>query len=181
MASAARRFASRVKADLKARPGRTGSLKDFIVLLLLEPGFQLAFSIRLQEVIRPLPYVGPFLSRLLWVASRIWTSCDISPRCEIGPGVFFPHPTGIVIGGGVILGRSVTVYQGVTLGRLRNDTKEELRIGDRVCLYAGAKILGNLKVGEDATVGANAVVLRDVPAQSTAVGIPARILPRSKA
>lgn len=169
-------FWGKVKADLKARPGRKGNLKDFVVLMLLEPGFQLAFCVRLHEVIRPLPVVGPFASRLLWVASRIWTSCDISPRCVIGPGVFFPHPTGIVMGGGIVVGKNVTIYQGVTLGRLHHDTREQLTVGNHTTIYAGAKVFGNLSVGEHVTIGANAVVLKDVPAHATAVGVPARVL-----
>lgn len=96
---------------------------------------------------------------------------------KIGKGLHFPHPTGIVIGRGAIIGDSVVIYQQVTIGGKNiGDTKDGRipEIQNGVTLFAGSKILGNVRIGECAMIGANAVVLTDVEERSTYVGIPAR-------
>ena len=70
-------------------------------LLLLTPGFQLGFWLRVQRALKTVPVVGPALRRCLWYVTTIWFSCDVDPEVEIGPGLYLPHPLGIVIGGGV--------------------------------------------------------------------------------
>jgi len=92
--------------------------------------------------------------------------CHISPRARIGRGLSLPHPTGIVIGIGVQVGDDVTIYQGVTLGVRSKGRSEYPRIGDGVTLYAGAVVVGGVTVGNQAVVGANAVVTDDVPARA---------------
>lgn len=104
--------------------------------------------------------------------------CYVQPTAEIGPGLSLPHPNGIVIGNGVKIGASCIIYHHVTLGGARRgDFEKDVypKIGDRVVMYAGAKVLGAVEVEDDAVIGANAVVLRDVPAWHSAVGIPARV------
>jgi serine O-acetyltransferase len=101
---------------------------------------------------------------------------DILPGADIGGGCVIAHGVGIVIGGYSVIGEDCTILQGVTLGEVRFDSTDYPRVGDRVILGAGAKLLGGITVGDDAVVGAGSVVLEDVPAGGVAVGVPARIL-----
>jgi len=102
---------------------------------------------------------------------------EVSPRCEIGPGIFFPHPSGTVIGAWRI-GSNVTIFQGVTLGAKELDMDFDFRlrpdVGDNVVLGSGSKILGGIHIGDNVAVGANSVVVDSVEADTTVVGIPAR-------
>ena len=95
----------------------------------------------------------------------------------IGPGIFFPHTSGTVIGASKI-GRGVTIFQGVTLGARQIDMKYDLalrpELGDFVVVGAGAKVLGGITLGDNVRVGANSVLLRSVPANATVAGVPAR-------
>ena len=103
----------------------------------------------------------------------------ISPRARISKSVRFPHPAGIVIGDGVIIDESAIIYQNVTLGGARigdADAGKYPRIGSGTVVFAGAVIAGGIRIGRGCTIGANAVVLSDVPDGATAVGVPARIL-----
>jgi serine O-acetyltransferase len=120
----------------------------------------------------------PF-AHLFTYANRVWFGIEIPARCEIGPGIFFPHTHGTVIGA-LSIGANATIFQGVTLGARDVDMTftPELRprVGNNVTIGAGAKVLGGLVLGDNVRIGANAVVLRSVPDNCTAVGIPARIL-----
>jgi serine O-acetyltransferase len=110
---------------------------------------------------------------------RFWsvvTGAEIPLNCQIGGGLLIPHPNGIVIHHGVRIGVNCMIHQQVTIGLI--DTSGLPVIGGHVDIGAGAKILGAVTIGDHAKIGANAVVLCDVPAGATAVGIPARILPR---
>ncbi|HIJ70842.1 MAG TPA: hypothetical protein HPP87_05695 [Planctomycetes bacterium] len=104
------------------------------------------------------------------------------PESRIGPGLQLPHPNGVVIGAGVTIGEGVTIYQQVALGGrgkvgFKADASDYPQIGSFVTIYAGAKIIGAIKIGPGSHIGANAVVLKDVPADSVAVGVPAKINP----
>jgi len=118
----------------------------------------------------------------IWLLSRWLTSVDIHPLAVIGKNLRMPHPFGIVIGMHTRVGDDVTILQGVTLGVahfLDRYSPEDLPvIEDGVTLGAGCKVLGRVHIGAHAVVGANAVVISDVPADSTAVGIPAKVLPK---
>jgi len=104
---------------------------------------------------------------------------DIHPAAEIEPGVVIDHGIGVVIGATASVKSGTVIYHGVTLGAKRICSgKRHPDIGRNVLIGAGAKILGPIKIGDNAVIGANAVVLRDVPENSLAVGIPARILRR---
>ena len=124
-----------------------------------------------------LPHVFTYLNIVLF-------GLEITPRCDIGPGVFFPHPTGTVIGASRV-GRNVTFVQGVMVGAVTADTKFDpaLRpvIGDDVVLSAGCKVLGGIEIGNGATVGANSLVLRSVPPGATVLGVPAKVIFRNAA
>lgn len=177
-------MSTKLGQDLEAwarASGRQAGLVLLLRLVLLEPGFQLALSLRLQEGLGRLPFIGRLLRRLLWYATTIWTSCHIAPSARFGGGLYMPHPTGIVVGDGVIVGSDATIYQQVTLGRHHPDIAGAPRLGDHCRLGAGAKILGPISLGDHVTIGANAVVLADIPSGNTAVGIPARIVERAGA
>lgn len=120
------------------------------------------------------------LARRMALSLRREFASFVSPKAEIGPGLRLPHPTGIVIGEGVRIGSRVTIYQQVTLGGQRSGDWAGGRypqVGDDVTLFSGARLLGAMTVGDRAIVGANAVVLRDVPEDHVAIGIPASVRP----
>jgi serine O-acetyltransferase len=145
-------------------------------LIFLCPGFQLAFSIRIQHLVGTVPVAGPALRRIIWYFTTIWFACDIDPGARFGPGIYFPHPTGIVIGGEWDIGSHVSILQNVTLGRGNEKPVFRSQVSDRVQITAGAKVIGAITIGAGSVIGANAVVLHDVPAGVVAVGVPARIL-----
>ena len=101
----------------------------------------------------------------------------VRPDNAIGIGLRLPHPKGIVIGHSVRIGDNCLIYQQVTIGSARSDDPRQPQIGDRCTLYAGAKVLGAIVVGDAAVIGANAVLLQDAPPNSVLVGIPAKALP----
>jgi serine O-acetyltransferase len=109
----------------------------------------------------------PLLPRVLSGLNLVLFGLEVTPLCEIGPGIFFPHTVGTVVGASR-LGRDVTVFQGVTLGAreldMRYDAGKRPEIGDNVTLGAGCKILGGITIGSNAVVGANAVVVHSVQA-----------------
>ena len=117
--------------------------------------------------------------KLLSLINFVLFGIEVPARLSIGPGLVIPHTQGIVIGAGYI-GSNVTIYQQVTLGAkladFRYDVAQRPHVCDGVVLTAGAKVIGPVRIGERATVGANAVVLSDVPAGALAVGVPARIV-----
>ena len=119
-----------------------------------------------------------WIARLLSMLARFVTGIEIHPGAKIGRRVFLDHGLGIVIGETTEIGDDCTIYQGVTLGgtSLYKGVKRHPTLGKGVVISAGAKVLGGFTVGDGARVGSNAVVLKEIPAGATAVGIPARIL-----
>ena len=119
-----------------------------------------------------------WIARLLSLLARFITGIEIHPGAKIGRRVFLDHGLGIVIGETTEIGDDCTIYQGVTLGgtSLYKGVKRHPTLGKGVVISAGAKVLGGFTVGDGARVGSNAVVLKEIPAGATAVGIPARIL-----
>lgn len=118
------------------------------------------------------------LSRMISQRARRITGIEIHPGAKIGEKLFIDHGMGVVIGETAEVGRNVLIYHGVTLGGVGGDkdAKRHPTIEDDVIIGAGAKILGPITVGKGAKVGANSVVLKDVPPYSIAVGAPARII-----
>lgn len=109
--------------------------------------------------------------------TRILTGVDIHPGAVLGAGLVIDHATGVVIGETAEVGDDVTIFHGVTLGGTGRETgKRHPTIGDRVTIGAGAKVLGAIKIGEDSRIGANAVVVKEVPASAVAVGVPGQII-----
>lgn len=116
-------------------------------------------------------------ARLISQWGRFWTGIEIHPGATIGRGLFIDHGMGVVIGETTEIGDNVTIYQGVTLGGTGKDTgKRHPTIGNNVMIGSGAKVLGPFKVGDNSKIAANAVVLSEVPENSTCVGVPARIV-----
>ena len=117
------------------------------------------------------------LARVFSLTNYVLFGIEIAQRCEIGPGLYFPHTVGTVIGAARI-GSNAVIYHGVTLGAKELDLeyKESSRpsLGDSVTIAAGAKVIGGVKIGDGATIAANAVVTKDVEAGDTVGGIPAR-------
>ncbi|MBB1328173.1 serine acetyltransferase [Pseudoalteromonas sp. SR43-7] len=110
-------------------------------------------------------------------------SCYLSAKASVGAGIKFPHPVGVVIGDGVVISERVTIYQNVTLGAARVGEGERglyPKIGSDVVIFAGAKVIGDITIGNGATIGANAVVTKSVPDNTSAVGIPAKIIESEK-
>ena len=118
----------------------------------------------------------PFLARWLSQVARFLTGIEIHPTASIGKRLFIDHGMGVVIGSTAVVGDDVTLYQGVTLGgtSLERGVKRHPTLGDNVIVGAGAHILGPITVNDGARIGANAVVLHDVPRGATMVGIPAK-------
>jgi serine O-acetyltransferase len=164
------------QAELEGRPVARPSFAR-LLRRLLHPRFLPIVLCRASRAARLRKI--PVLPELLTYLNIVLFGLEVTPRCEIGPGIFFPHPSGTVIGAWRI-GNNVTILQGVTLGAKRMDLGFDFRlrpeIGDNVTLGAGSKILGGIHIGDNVTVGANSVVVDSVEADSTVVGIPARAL-----
>ena len=117
-----------------------------------------------------------------WISQRTArkTGIEIHPGAVIGKGLFIDHGHGVVIGETAILGDNVTLYQGVTLGGTgKEQGKRHPTIGNNVMISAGAKVLGSFKIGDNSKIGAGSVVLKEVPPNSTVVGIPGKVVKRS--
>lgn len=118
-----------------------------------------------------------FLARLISQTVRFCTGIEIHPGAEIGRGFFIDHGMGVVIGETTKIGDNVTLFQGVTLGGTGKEKgKRHPTLGNDVIVAAGAKILGNITIGDNVKIGAGSVVIRDVPSNATVVGVPGRIV-----
>lgn len=120
-----------------------------------------------------------FMARFISQVNRFFTGIEIHPGAKIGRRFFIDHGMGVVIGETCEIGNNVTVFQGVTLGGTGKEKgKRHPTIKDNALIATGAKVLGNITVGENSKVGAGSVVLKDVPDNSTVVGIPGRVVIR---
>ncbi len=118
-----------------------------------------------------------FIPRLISHWGRFFTGIEIHPGAKIGKGVFIDHGMGVVIGETAIVGDYTLIYQGVTLGGTGKESgKRHPTLGKNVVVGAGAKVLGNIQISDRVRIGAGSIVLRDVPPDSTVVGIPGRII-----
>ena len=118
-----------------------------------------------------------FLARVISQVSRFFTGIEIHPGAKIGRRLFIDHGMGVVIGETCEIGDNVTIYQGVTLGGTGKEKgKRHPTVKDNALISTGAKVLGSITIGENAKVGGGSVVLKDVPANSTVVGIPGKVI-----
>ena len=162
------------KKEIDAVFDRDPAARSYLEVALLYSGVHAIVFHRIGHII--LKVRVPFLPRLLSQIARFLTGIEIHPAAQIGEGLFIDHGMGVVIGETSVVGNNVTLYQGVTLGGTGKEKgKRHPNIGDNVVVGTGAKILGNITIGDNSYIGANAVVLRDVPANSTVVGVPGRI------
>jgi serine O-acetyltransferase len=159
--------------DAKAIARRDPAAKSVIEVVLLYPGFHAIVFHRIAHFLYKKKAF--FLARFVSQAARSFTGIEIHPGAKIGKRLFVDHGMGIVIGETAEIGDNCTIYHGVTLGGTGKEKgKRHPTIGNNVLISAGAKVLGPLTVGDNSRIGANAVVLDDVPADTTVVGVPGR-------
>lgn len=121
-----------------------------------------------------------FRARLISQKAARRTGIEIHPGAQIGEGLFIDHGNGVIIGETTIIGDNCTLYQGVTLGGTgKEQGKRHPTLGNNVMVSAGAKVLGSFKIGDNSKIGAGSVVLEEVPANSTVVGVPGRVVRRN--
>lgn len=164
---------SLLREDLLAARSQDPAATSAAEVGLLYSGVHALWMYRLTHVLWQRPGTKG-IARLLSQATRALTGIGIHPGASVGRRLFIDHGTGVVIGETAVIGDDVLIYQGVTLGgKALDQEKRHPTIGDRVMLGSGAKVLGPVTVGSDSAVGANAVVVTDIPAGAIAVGIPA--------
>lgn len=168
---------SLIKEDFQTVKNNDPALRSCVELFLNYPGLWALFFHRFAHW-----FYGKnlhLLGRLISGVSRLLTSVDIHPGAQIGRRVFLDHATGVVIGETTIIGNDVLIYQQVTLGGVSlSRGKRHPTVEDGATIGAGAKVLGNITIGKEAKIGANSVVVSDVDAECTAVGVPAHMTKR---
>ena len=170
-------FAS-MREDIAAVKDRDPAARSSLEIVLLYSGLHALWAYRFHHWLWI--HGGRFAARALSQFSRWITGIEIHPGAQIGHRFFIDHGMGVVIGETTAVGDDVTLYQGVTLGGTGKETgKRHPTIGNNVVIGAGAKVLGNIVVGENCRIGSGSVVLRDVPDNSTVVGVPGHIIFRA--
>jgi len=167
------RIAGEVSRDVAAARERDPAARDVgpAEILALWPGVQAVLAHRVAHAL--LSAGVPFVPRALSMATRSVTGIEIHPAARVGDGLFIDHGAGVVIGETAEIGRDVTLYQGATLGGTGFATgKRHPTVQDNVTIGSGAKLLGPITIGHGAKIGANTVVIHDVPPNSTVVGNP---------
>jgi serine O-acetyltransferase len=163
-------FIDKIKAAMERDPAAT----SYAEIIFTYSGFHVMLFYTIAHALRRLSI--PFLPRFLSQFAKWITGIEIHPGAEIGKSFFIDHGMGVVIGETVIIGDNVTLFQGVTLGGTGKEKgKRHPTLKNNVVVGTGAKILGNITIGNNVMIGANAVVVRDVPDDSTVVGVPGRI------
>ena len=171
-------FLKFIKSDFSIIKERDPAARGFLEILLCYPGFQALVMHRISHTLWK--YKIPLLPRVLSQFTRSFTGIEIHPGAQIGRGVFIDHGMGVVIGETSQIGNRCLLYQGVTLGGTGKDHgKRHPTLEENVVVGAGAKVLGAITVGTNTRIGAGSVVLRDVDADSTVVGIPGRVIHQS--
>ncbi|TQR34443.1 serine O-acetyltransferase [Campylobacter sp. MIT 99-7217] len=164
-----------IKEDLKQPKLQDPAFNSYLELFFNYPGVWAVVNYRIAHFF----YERNFkrLARILSGISQFLTGVDLHPEAKLGRRVFIDHANGVVIGQTSVIEDDVLIYQGVTLGgtSLDKNTKRHPTIKKGVIVGAGAKILGDIEIGENAKIGSNAVVVKDVPANTTAIGIAAHL------
>ncbi|MGA7156480.1 MAG: serine O-acetyltransferase [Acidobacteriaceae bacterium] len=164
-----------ISEDTRVVLERDPAATSRLMVLLCYPGLQAVWVHRINHWLWCKHF--KLLARLMSQVARFWTGIEIHPGATIGRRLFIDHGMGVVIGETAIVGNDVTLYQGVTLGGTgKIGGKRHPTLLDNVFVGNNANILGNITVGENSRVGAGSVVLRDVPPDSTVVGVPAHIV-----
>ncbi len=166
---------SNLKAELDSIMDRDPAAQSRLEVFFLYSGFRAVRSYRTAHWFYQ--HNHKFMARYLSQRTRHKTGIEIHPGAKIGKGLFIDHGMGVVIGETAEIGDYCTLYQGVTLGATGKDQgKRHPTLGNHVFVGSGAKILGPFRVGDNAHVGAGAVVLKEVPDNATVVGVPARVV-----
>lgn len=164
-----------IKYDIDSIMKNDPAARNRLEVFLLYPSIHAVISHRIANFCYKRKMF--FLARLISQLSRHFTGIEIHPGAKIGKGLFIDHGMGVVIGETAEIGDNVVMYHGVTLGGTgKNKGKRHPTVGNNVTIGSGAKILGPITLGDNSKIGANAVVLKDIPANCTAVGIPAKIV-----
>ena len=158
---------------LKSIKSRDPAANNLLEIIFLYPGFHAMIIYRISNLLWVLKLT--FFAKMIAYLGRILTGIEIHPAAKIGKNMFIDHGHGVVIGETSEIGDNVLIYHGVTLGgNSLNKGKRHPTVGNNVIIGAGAKILGPLHIGDSARVGANAVVTKNINANSTVMGIPAK-------
>ena len=171
------KFFKRLNEEINLVFERDPAAKNKLQVLFLYPGLKAILSYRFAHML----YVNKLYFLADWVSKRTRrkTGIEIHPAAKIGKGLFIDHGMGVVIGETTIIGDNCTIYQGVTLGGTGKDKgKRHPTIGNNVTIGSGAKVLGPFNVGDNSKIAANAVVLNEIPPNSTCVGVPAHVVKR---
>ncbi len=170
-------FFKQLRDDIRAVLERDPAARNSFEVLMLYPGINAVFWHRLSHFL--FNHKMKFIARWISQTVRFFTGIEIHPGASIGKRFFIDHGMGVVIGETTIIGDDCTIYQGVTLGGTGKDHgKRHPTLGNNVMVGSGAKILGPFTVGDNSKIAAGAVVLSEVPPNSTCVGVPARIVKR---
>ena len=174
-----RKFFLTLKNDVRAVFDRDPAARSTLEIILTYPGFHVLWFHHLAHWFWK--HNHQLISRLISQTGRAFTGIEIHPGAKIGPGLFIDHGMGVVIGETAEIGKNVTLYHGVTLGGVkRQKGKRHPTIGDGVVVGAGAKVLGDITIGEYSRIGANAVVVKPVPSNSVVVGVPGQVVLRNE-
>lgn len=161
--------------DIRCVFGRDPAARNVLEVLTTYPGIHAILVHRLSHRLWQAGF--HFVARILSYLTRFWTNIDIHPGAVIGRRFFIDHGAGVVIGETAVVGDDVTLYHGVTLGGTSwHQGRRHPYLGNGVLIGAGAKILGAITLGDNVRVGANSVVVDNIPANQTVVGMPARIV-----
>ncbi len=164
-----------MKSDINAVMERDPAARTKLEVMLLYSGYKAVRRHRRAHWF--FNHNMKFIARYLSQRNRHKSGIEIHPAAQLGKGVFIDHGMGVVIGETTVVGDNCTIYQNVTLGGTGKDVgKRHPTLGNNVLVGSGAKVLGPFTVGDNARIAAGAVVLREVPANATAVGVPARIV-----
>lgn len=164
-----------IKEEIKAIKERDPAARSSFEIFFMYPGLHAVCWHKVSHWL----YVHKryTLARYISQCTRFWTGIEIHPGAKIGRGLFIDHGMGVIIGETTEIGDNCTIYQGVTLGGTGKDVgKRHPTIGNNVLIGSGAKVLGPFKVGDNSKIAANAVVLTEIPDNSTCVGVPARVV-----
>jgi len=164
-----------IRQDLQAIFDRDPAATSTLEVVLTYAGFHALMAYRVSHWLKSMGV--PFFPRVVSQLARWLTGVEIHPSAKIGTGFFIDHGMGVVIGETAEVGDYVTLFQGVTLGGTGKERgKRHPTLGNHVVVGAGAKILGGITIGDNVKIGANSVVLKNVPANSTVIGVPGRII-----
>ncbi len=168
-------FISRIKEDIQTIFENDPAAKSIIEVILCYPGLHALILHRVAHKLYNMKIA--LIPRIISGISRLMTGIEIHPGARIGRRFFIDHGMGVVIGETTIIGNDVLIYQGVTLGGTGKETgKRHPTLKNHIVIGSGAKVLGNITLGNNVRVGAGSVVITDVPDDSTVVGIPGRIV-----